>query len=229
MYVRMDGLVGETMEKTDSDTALLVMSDHGFKPFRRGVDVNRWLLENGYLKLNDSGESSAQSYLKEVDWSQTRAYAIGLAGIYVNQRGREAQGIVSDGKEKQALVAEIVGKLSGLHDAECGEVAIHEAIPREKAYRGPYVDEAPDVIIGYNVGYRVSWDSAVGKTGDHVFLDNTKAWSGDHCMHPDLVPGVLFSNWKLNEGDANILDMAPTTLDLLGLQKPEYMEGRSLV
>jgi len=100
---------------------------------------------------------------------------------------------------------------------------------REDVYSGPYVETAPDIVVGYAVGYRVSWDSAVGKTADCVFADNTKAWSGDHCIHPDLVPGVLFANCKLAAGAANIMDIAPTTLELLGLESPAYMDGKSLL
>ena len=229
MYVRMDRLVGKTVERIADDTALLVMSDHGFNPFRRGVDLNAWLLENGYLALQQGASESAESYLADVDWSRTRAYALGLAGIFINQKGREQQGVVSAGEEKQQLVAELVGQLTGLRDKPTGDIAIHEAVPREKAYHGPYVEEAPDVIIGYNRGYRVSWDSAVGKTSSAVFSDNTKAWSGDHCIHPDLVPGVLFTNLKLKRDDARIIDIAPTILNLLGVEQPAYMDGRTLI
>jgi predicted AlkP superfamily phosphohydrolase/phosphomutase len=207
---------------------LLVMSDHGFKPFRRGVDLNAWLLANGYLKLKGDAGSSERSYLADVDWSRTRAYALGLSGIYVNRRSREGQGVVED-IEVAALIAELKAKLTGLRDAERGEVAIHEAVARGDVYRGPYVDAAPDLIIGYNVGYRVSWDAAIGKCGPAVFVDNAKAWNGDHCMHPDLVPGVLLSNRPLAVGEkANIIDLAPTVLDLLGVARPAYMDGRSL-
>ena len=229
MYVRMDRLVGKTMDMLDDDCALLVMSDHGFNSFRRGVDLNAWLLEQGYLVLKDEATSSDRQYLGDVDWSRTRAYAMGLAGFFVNQKGREAQGIVAAGAETKELVAEIVGKLTGLCDPQDGTVAIHEAIPREKAYQGPYVETAPDIIVGYNKGYRVSWDSAVGKTGGEVFSDNKKAWSGDHCIHPDLMPGVLFTNLKLGEGEANIIDIGPTSLELLGVETPAYMDGRSLL
>ena len=228
MYVKMDETVGQAMKCLDKDTAVFVMSDHGFNPFRRGVDLNAWLAANGYLKLKGDASSSSSTYLADVDWSRTKAYAIGLAGIYVNQAGRESQGIVAR-DDAAALVNELKEKLTGLADAQRGAIAIHEAVPSAQVYHGPYVDAAPDLIIGYNVGYRVSWDAAVGKTGDTVFSDNTKAWSGDHCIHPALVPGVLFSNLKLNTDEPNIIDLAPTTLALMGVDKPGYMDGRSLL
>ncbi len=229
MYQRMDGLVGRTMDTINEKTALVVMSDHGFKPFRRGVDLNAWLLANGYLKLKNDAASSNQVYLVDVDWTRTKAFSIGLAGIFINQRGREGEGIVAAGQETQDLVRELCQALSGLKDPEGGEVGIQEAVARENVYRGPYVDAAPDIIIGYNVGYRVAWESAVGKCGPAVFSDNRKAWSGDHCIHPKLVPGVIFSNLKLNAQQANIIDLAPTTLELLGVKTPAYMDGKSLL
>jgi predicted AlkP superfamily phosphohydrolase/phosphomutase len=229
MYIRMDALVGQTLSRIDRDTALLVMSDHGFKPFRRGVDLNAWLREQGYLKLKEGATTSGRSYLADVDWQATKAYAVGLAGLYINQSGREGQGTVAAGEETRQLVAEIAARLTGLCDPETDQVAIAEAIPRAQAYSGPYVDAAPDIIVGYNVGYRVAWGSAVGKTSAEVFADNTKAWSGDHCIHPKRVPGVLFSNRKLADIEPNIIDIAPTTLELLGVKKPGYMEGKSLI
>jgi len=229
MYQKMDQLVGETHERMGPDTALIVMSDHGFKPFRRGVDLNRWLLDNDYLCLKDGATTSTNAYLADVDWQQTRAFALGLSGLFINQQGREAQGIVPAGQQKDQLVAEIARRLTRLVDPEQGTVAIHEAVARERAYHGPYVEGAPDIIAGYNVGYRVSWESAVGKTSDSVFSDNVKPWSGDHCIHPELVPGVLFSSVRLEGRGANIVDLAPTIMELLGVAPPEYMDGKSLL
>ncbi len=228
MYERMDKLVGRTMETIDDDTVLFVMSDHGFKPFRRGVDLNAWLLDNGYLALKDGAARPGKSYLADIDWSRTKAYGLGLAGIFLNIEGREGQGIVAPG-DAEAVAREIAGKLTGLRDPANGETAIHEAMLRETVYHGPYVETAPDIIIGYDVGYRVSWDAVIGKCGPDVFSDNVKAWSGDHCIHPDLVPGVLFSNRKLDRTDPDILDLAPTVLDLFGVKKPTYMDGESLL
>jgi len=146
------------------------------------------------------------------------------------QAGREAQGIVMPGDAKQQLVEEIAARLTGIRDPQSDRIAVHQAMPRETVYRGPYTKAAPDLLVGYNHGYRVSWDAAVGKTGPEVFSDNRKAWSGDHCIHPDLVPGVLFASIPLAaDKPARIVDMAPTTLELLGVDKPDYMDGRSLL
>jgi predicted AlkP superfamily phosphohydrolase/phosphomutase len=193
------------------------------------VDLNAWLLENGYLKLKNDARSTDAAYLADVNWSATRAFAIGLAGVFLNVRGREAQGVVAPGAEARALAEELCRKLTGLRDEARGQVAIHQAVRREDVYRGPYVDAAPDVIVGYNVGYRVSWDAANGKCSPAVFSDNMKAWSGDHCIHPELAPGVLFSNLPLRSEGARIVDLAPTVCELLGVKPPEYFDGRSLL
>ncbi len=227
LYRRADELVGQTLIHVDQRTALFVLSDHGFASFERGVNLNTWLYENGYLALK-SGASGEGQYLKDIDWSRTKAYTFGLAGIYINQKGREAEGIV-DRREAAELKRELAARLSGLRDPERARVAIRKAWPSDALYTGPYLDAAPDVVIGYEHGYRASWEAAVGKLSPEVFDDNRKAWSGDHCIDPHLVPGVLFSNRKIAAEDPGIEDMAPTALDLFGIPVPAYMEGKPVL
>ena len=193
LYTRMDDLVGKTMEKCrDKGTLLMVISDHGFGPFRTGVDLNRWLVENGYLVLHDG--RGGEEHLAGVDWSRTRAFAIGLAGIFINVKEKYDQGIVDPGAEADRLREEIARRLETLTHPETGESAVKRVYVAGKFYRGPYKDNAPDLIVGYQRGYRVSWEAAIGKTTEAVFHPNTKAWSGDHCVDPSLVPGILFCN-----------------------------------
>ncbi len=224
MYRDMDRLVGEAMAYVDPETAFFVLSDHGFCSFRRGVNLNSWLLRNGYLALKGDAEESGE-YFEGIDWSRTRAYTFGLGGLYLNLRGREAQGIV-DLREAGALKTELIAKLNGLKDDEA--VAIQQVYEASAIYHGPYIDAAPDMIVGYARGYRTSWEAAVGKVTARVFEDNVKAWSGDHCVDPALVPGVLFSNLKVDADDPGIEDMAPTALALFGIEAPVWMEGKSL-
>jgi len=96
-------------------------------------------------------------------------------------------------------------------------------------YHGPYLDAAPDFMVGYNEGYRASWDGAVGKVSAGIIEDNPKAWSGDHCVDPELVPGVLFSNLRFEAPDPGIEDLAPTALRLFGIEPPPWMDGRPLL
>jgi predicted AlkP superfamily phosphohydrolase/phosphomutase len=227
MYRRADELVGRTMAKCNrEDELLMVVSDHGFTSFRRGVDLNRWLEENGYLVVDDARRD--EEHLAGVDWSRTRAFAIGLTGIFINQSGRFEQGIVAPGEEAQRLRDEIQQRLGCLADPADGRAALRRVYQATKAYRGPYKERAPDLIVGYDSGYRVAWETAIGKTTRAVFHDNTKAWSGDHCVDPSVVPGVLFCNRKINTDQARLLDIAPTVLALFGIPAPDYMDGHAL-
>ncbi|MFC1474507.1 alkaline phosphatase family protein [bacterium] len=224
LYRKMDDLLGRTMEKVGKNDALIVMSDHGFKAFRRGVDLNVWLEKEGYLVRKE--DAKGEKFLKDVDWTKTKAYSLGLSGIYINLKGREAQGTVS-AEDAPALREEIATKLKGLKDDETGETAVTNAFDMTKAMNGPYIGNAPDVFVGYNIGYRASWDCAVGAIEGAVFENNTKSWSGDHCIDPDLVPGILFSNLKLKGGGTpSIIDIAPSVLDMFGIEPPANMEGK---
>jgi predicted AlkP superfamily phosphohydrolase/phosphomutase len=228
LYLRMDDLVGRTMAKCrGEDNLLFVISDHGFNSFRRGLDLNRWLEENGYLKFKEEGRRGEQ-YLAGVDWSQTRAFSIGLAGLFLNLKGKYSQGIVEPGEEADKLAAEIAERLGAVKDPQTGVGAIKRVYQATKVYRGPYKENAPDLLVGYQRGYRVSWETAIGRTTHAVFHDNLKAWSGDHSIDPSLVPGVLFCNHPIDADNARILDFGPTILNLFGVPVPEYMDGKVL-
>ncbi len=226
IYQRADRIVGRVMDRLDSDTLLLVMSDHGFRSFRRCFNVNSWLHRQGYLALDPSVEPG--EWFRGVDWAKTRAFAVGLAGIYINQRGRERAGIVAPGEETEALKEQIISELRGLTDPETGERPILDVFDTAKAYRGPYAGEAQDLIIGYAEGYRTSWESATGTVTPDIFYDNEKKWSGDHCLTPEAVPGVLFSSHPLRADDPAIVDLAPTILKAFGIDPPGYMDGKAL-
>ena len=224
LYARMDDLIGRTMKQLEEDALLLVVSDHGFKAFQHGVNLNTWLHQNGYLVLRDG--APAADWLENVDWNRTRAYALGMNGIYINQKGRESRGIVDAGADAAELRSELCEKLQGLVDPATGRVAISKAFDSRKAYTGPYRENAPDVVVGFGRDYRVSWNSAQGRVTESVFEANTKAWSGDHCVDPELVPGVLFSNWRISGEGHAITDVAPTLLELFGLSVPPHMDGK---
>lgn len=228
MYVRADELVGRVMQQLGPREQLLVISDHGFQSFRRGVNLNTWLLQHGLLHLKD-GATDSGDWFENVDWRRTQAYAFGLAGLYINQKGREAQGVVAAGEETQALKRRLIAELSGLRDAERDETAINELFDSEQVHStGPYRNNGPDLIVGYNRGYRASWEGAVGRVTQIVITDNTKSWSGDHCIDPRLVPGVLFSNWRIAADAPTIADLAPTILQLFGVDPPGHMTGKAL-
>ena len=226
LYERMDELVGRVMGGLGPGDALIVLSDHGFKSFRRGVNLNTWLFKNGYLSLRD-GATTRGEWFAGVDWRKTRAYALGLAGIYLNLTGREAQGSV-DPRDADAIKKELTRKLSGLSDEGTGHAAIAALYDTRDIYRGPYVENAPDLIVGYYPGYRASWESVTGQVAPEVIADNERAWSADHCIDHRFVPGVLFCNRKITSPEPHILDIAPTVLDLFGIAPPGYMDGKPL-
>jgi len=227
LYRRMDALVARTLDHVGPDTILFVLSDHGFDFFFRGVDLNAWLRENDYLTLEAGVEEGGEGF-QGVDWSRTRAYALGLSGIYINLRGREGQGIVDPGAESAALKQELIRRLAGLEDTERMEPAISRVMATDSLYAGPYLDGGPDLLVAYNRGYRVSWGCALGRTGSRVFEDNTRAWGADHCFDPELIPGILLCNRKIDIGDPGLEDLAPTALSLFGLELPAYIEGKPL-
>ena len=227
LYIDMDDLLGRVMKRIGKDDVLMVMSDHGFKPFRRGVNLNTWLWKNGFMTLK--AERTGRDMFADVDWSKTKAYAVGFGGIYLNMAGREAQGIVRPGEEAERVKQEISEGLEALYDDTEQLKPIRKVYNTAKIYRGPYVQEAPDVIAGFRVGYRASWESVTGGFTDEVIVDNVRPWSGDHNLNPPDVPGILFSNMKFERNSPHITDLAPTVLDLFGVPAPAYLDGKSLL
>jgi predicted AlkP superfamily phosphohydrolase/phosphomutase len=230
-YRRLDAMVGRVLDEVDPDdpqNLVAVISDHGFQTFRRGVNLNAWLVREGYLVMKEGSDGSGE-WFEGVDWSRSRAFALGLGGIFLNIKGRESQGVV-DPAEAESLADEIAARLSGLRDDEVDAVAIREVYPAHSLFSGPYTEDAPDLVVGYAAGWRASWDGVRGISGGAVFSDNTKAWSGDHCIDPELVPGVLVCNRQLGNGKRpRIADLAPTILELFGVPAPRYMDGESLL
>ncbi|MEA1928031.1 MAG: alkaline phosphatase family protein [Candidatus Auribacterota bacterium] len=228
IYQRMDGTVAKVLEHLDDDTTLIIMSDHGFSPFYKNFHLNSWLERNGYLVLN-YGKNTGSLLAGDVDWSRTRAYALGFNALYINQRGREGQGIVSPGAERDRLVKEIAGKLIAVRDPENKKSVIKRVHHREEVYKGPYVEKAPDLMVGYDWGYRTSWESALGDITDgELVTESTEKWSGDHCGATEIVPGILFSNKKILMENPHLYDLSPSILALFGINKPADMIGRDV-
>jgi predicted AlkP superfamily phosphohydrolase/phosphomutase len=229
-YVQCDAVVGRVLERIDGDTLLIVLSDHGFNSFRRGLHINSWLRDNGLLALKGGAESGHESedFLRNVDWDRTKAYALGLGSVYLNVRGREANGIVRP-DEMPAVSRAIVAGLTGLIDTASGDVAVRRVVMRDEVYQGAFAASSPDLVVGFGGGYRSSWATGLGGVPECLFEDNTKRWSGDHIIEPSLVPGVLFMNTPFDSSSPRLTDMAPTILSALGVAKGEAMEGHSLL
>lgn len=238
-YRKMDEIVGRVMANMPQDATLFVVSDHGFAPWRRVMNYNTWLAHEGYLVLEGETVDRANledlfdqgTFFQNVDWSKTRAYAMGLGNIYVNLKGREGQGIVEPGEEYRALVAEIKAKLPEYVDPDNGEKPVAYVFTRDEAY-GTY-DPAliPDLFPSNASGYRVGWQDSLGIVARSVTEANLDVWSADHCsVYPPLVDGILFSNRRLSvEPQPYMADVMPTLLELYGVAPPVELDGRSLL
>jgi len=227
-YQQIDQVLGEVMPKVDDNTTLLVLSDHGFAPYRRSFNLNTWLLNNGYIARKEGASRDSTEPFSDVDWGRTRAYGLGLNGLYLNIRGREREGVVESGAQADALLREIRQKLLEVRDPKDGSQVITRIDLASEAYQGPYARSGPDALIGYNRGYRAGWKTILGAFPADVLEDNTNAWSGDHCIDFTKVPGVLLSNRKIEAQAPALTDIAPTILAEFGIAKTKDMMGQSV-
>jgi len=215
------------VDRYGSKSTILVMSDHGFCNFRRQFNVNTWLRDQGYLGPSDCRSLLNPDVGRLVDWAKTRAYGMGLNGLYLNLRGRERDGIV-ESSEREALLEEIRGKLLSVRDPLDGQPVIAEVYRSDKVYTGPQAVNGPDLIIGYHRGFRASWATTLGDLEAEAITKNDSAWSADHCIAADQVPGVIFSNRPIVHGAPSLIDLAPTILEHFAVSVPEAMKGKSL-
>jgi predicted AlkP superfamily phosphohydrolase/phosphomutase len=227
-YEQIDQVLGEVMPKIDNNTTLLVLSDHGFAPYRHSFNLNTWLLNNGYITRREGASGDSSEPFADVDWSRTRAYGLGLNGLYLNLRGREREGIVEPGAPADSLLEKIRQKLLEVRDPKDGSQVITRIDFASEAYQGPYAHAGPDALVGYNRGYRAGWKTILGAFPPDVLEDNTNAWSGDHCMDFTKVPGVLLSNRKIEAQSPALTDIAPTILLEFGIAKTKDMMGQSV-
>jgi predicted AlkP superfamily phosphohydrolase/phosphomutase len=226
LYAAMDRILGRVLQEVDARTTLIVMSDHGFAPFRRAVHLNNWLAEEGFLALYDAREPRGKRLKEDVDWLRTRAYAMGFNGIHLNLFGREPNGVVTE-KTRAAVLDEIERRLLAWKDDD-GTPVVSRVYRAAEIYSGPYLEQAPELIVGYARGFRASWVTPLGKLGRAVIEDNTDVWSGDHMIAAQEVPGVLLANRPLLKERPNLVDLPVTVLDIFGIARPAAMSGSSV-
>lgn len=226
-YKAMDDFLEKLQQKLKEDDLLIIVSDHGFSAVNRDFHLNSWLHKEGFLALKD-GKKFSDKWYADVDWSKSKAYGQGLHGIYLNLKDREKFGIVKKGEEAEKVKDEIKEKLLKLKDKKTGQTVTKSVYKREEIYRGPYVQNAPDVVIGYNVGYRVSPESAVNYVRDQIVTDNTRMWSGDHSFTRKDIPGIFFCNRKINSENPTLADISPTVLSAFGIKPPAFIDGKDL-
>ncbi len=231
VYQRMDAVVGEVLERMGPETTLLVLSDHGFHSYRTGLNVNTWLRDRGYL-VQQPGMPGAkkEDFFPGVDWTKTRAYALGTGQIYVNLRGREGRGIVAPGAEYDALLHAIARGLEAEVDPATGERFVARVYEGPEIFPGAPPERMPDLQIAFRDGYRTSWRTPLGGIPRELFEPNMKKWSGDHAASDVAdTPGVILASRRLAAGDPAILDLAPTALAFFGVPVPPDMQGHALL
>ena len=238
VYQRCDELVGLVMKRVGPGVPIIIVSDHGFHSFRESVNLNTWLVQNGYMVLQGQAGGpktlhdlfSGGEFWENVDWSKTRAYAMGLGQIYINLRGREGQGIVNPGPEYNRLVDEIAAKLLTFTDPKTGAPVVHAVYKGRQVWSGPYMDNAPDLQVGLSDGYRVSWQTTLGGAPPELVYPNMKKWSGDHGAYDyKQTSGILVSNRRIDTATPSIKDIAPTVLQYFGLAIPGDIDGHPLL
>jgi predicted AlkP superfamily phosphohydrolase/phosphomutase len=236
VYRRSDLFMAEVLERLDPSTMVLVVSDHGFHSWRKAVNLNTWLATEGFMGLQgDTGFKRLDDlfgggqFWENVDWSRTRAYAMGLGQIYFNLRGRESKGIVSPGAEYRALAGELTSRLLTMTDPETGERIVQNVYKRDDIYTGEFLENAPDLQVGFKDGYRVSWQTALGGTPPGIVYPNMKKWSADHGSF-DIADtaGTLISNRRLAGPRYSIMDVAPTVLKYFSVAIPGDIDGKPM-
>ena len=137
---------------------------------------------------------------------------------------------MSPGGEYHELQEEMRSKLLTLVDPKTGERVFRDIYRRDDIYKGPYLDNAPDLQVGFNDGFRVGWQDTLGGVTRDVVEDNDRKWSGDHCATAtEISGGVFFSNRKIETTTPNIMDISPTVLKLLGVALPGDLDGKPIM
>ncbi len=226
-YKAMDRVLAQTLSKMNSRSTLFILSDHGFSPFTREFHLSTWLVENGFTAVTDKNQYHKSIFYDYVDWQHTKAYALGLNSIYLNLYEREIHGSVLP-DERNKIVEEIIHKLNQVRDPKTGHKIVVSAYDTKTIYSGPQLKVAPDIIIGYAQGYRISDDSVLGKFPLKIIGDRTDKWSSDHCMHPAVVPGVLLCNREIKKNSPALWDLAPSIMERFGFSPHPLMDGKSI-
>jgi len=237
VYRKCDEFIGEVMSRVGATTPILIVSDHGFHSFRQSVNLNTWLVQEGFMAIQGQqpGEKKLQdlfggsgTFWENVDWSRTKAYAMGLGQIYVNLQGREGHGIVSPA-DSNAVQNALVGRLLTMTDPKTGARIVDAVYKRDDIYTGPFLKNASELQVGLADGYRVSWQSTLGGSPPGLVYANMKKWSGDHGSYDyKQTSGTLISSRPLRGSRADIVDIAPTVLKYFGVPIPSDIDGKPI-
>lgn len=228
-YRFCDGEIGEILKLLDRDTNLIVHSDHSVQRLDGRINLNEWLLEQGYLKLRSYPRQPTPLRACDIDWANTRAWATGYTGqIYLNVKGREAQGVI-DPEEYEEVLDELANKIKAI-TAEDGRCLKTDTFRRKDIHKGEYARFGPDLfiyfdecrwniseMIGYGLGKVYSYDTALGADDGAHGRYGFFAAAGPQVPATGRVDGLT------------LLNVAPTVLTLMGIEVPPDMEGSSIV
>lgn len=196
-YVKLDAFVGRVEKylarNGSAPPHVVIVSDHGFTDFNYKVHLNRWLIDRGYLVARATGPDGS---LSTAEWSRTRAYALGLNGLYVNLTGREGRGIVKQA-EYDATVEQLRQALTQWRGPDNRRV-VQEVWRQRDAFTGPLARYGPDLVVGFSPGYRASSETGLGQWKPEAIVGNGDHWQGDHCVAATAVPGVIFATSGLD-------------------------------
>jgi len=238
IYQAADKVVGEVEKTMKPGTTLIIVSDHGFHAFNYGFNTNTWLVKNGYMVLKNPHAREKQyklenlyshgNFFPNVDWSKTKAYALGLGQIYLNIYGRERYGIIEPGAQAHQVAEEIRKKLLAYRDPRTNKPVLEDVYLGTQIDHGPYMKDAPNLQLNFYPGYRTSWETSLGAIPPGIVVPNLRKWSGDHCASdPKDTHAILFINRKLDTSDPSIMDVAPSVLKLLGAKSTAHYDGRA--
>ncbi|PYR51629.1 MAG: hypothetical protein DMF95_08115 [Acidobacteria bacterium] len=236
VYRKCDDFTGEVMSRVDPGTPILIVSDHGFHSFRQSVNLNTWLVQEGFMAIRGQqpGDKKLQdlfgggTFWENVDWTRTRAYAMGLGQIYLNLKGREGHGVVPPA-DSNAVQDDLAARLLTMTDPKTGAPMVTAVYKRDDIYKGPFVQNASELQVGLADGYRVSWQSTLGGSPPGIVYPNMKKWSGDHGSYDyKETSGTLISSRPLGVERADITDIAPTVLKFFGVPIPGQIDGKPI-
>ena len=224
-YKHLDGKVGELLRRVDEDTVVLVVSDHGAKRMKGAFCVNEWLIEQGDLVIKEKPQKVVSVDDLAIDWSKTKAWAWGgyYARIFLNVEGREPRGIIKpEDYEKER--EDLTRRLRALRGPKGEEWRTKVIWPQD--YFDEVNGEYPDLMVYFDDLY---WRSA-GTLGHGTMFLPENDTGPDDAVHAQEGIYILLDpkNAKTEWRDANILDIAPTVLDRLGIPVPADMKGKIL-
>ncbi len=226
-YKHLDDQLGQLANIAGDDAAIMVVSDHGAKRMEGSFNVNDWLIQQGLLTLKAPLDTPTKFSTDLVDWSQTTAWAWGgyYSRLFLNVEGREPQGTVAP-SEYESVRDELIRRLTQIPDDQ-GRVMNTQALRPQELFSGPYLDQAPDLLVYFDDLY---WRAGQGLANDSLYSSDTEIGPDDgvHDYDGIFVLG-LPGQQRGEEVHLQLMDVAPTVLKLLGVDVPSNFEGTAVV